>query len=361
MYVLKKAKLYSTGKFLERDLLFSTIVEDIGKNLDTKYSKIMVAEGMTVIPGFVDLHNHFNGAGGEGGPNTRSIPLNSSSLIGSGITTAVGLLGTDGFTRSLTDLLLQARKLKSDVDTFIYSGSYQVPGPTMTGSLAKDIILIPEVVGVKIALSDHRSSYPDRASLIRTVTETRVSSILAGKPGIIMTHMGTGKLRFEPIFDVVENTDIPITQFVPTHIDRNKELLTASVEFAKKGGFLDLTANIRGKTLESIRYLISKGVKIENITISTDGNGSFPSFDKDGRLLNIRIAPTDAILKIFVSLMKQGGDLLNYFMKAVSENPASRLKLKKGKIEKGYDADFLIFDDSLHLKYVVSRGKVHTI
>lgn len=361
MILLKNANVFISGNFIENDILFGEQIEDVGKNLDMKRARTLDAKGMTVVPGFIDLHNHFDGAGGEGGPSMRTIPISADVLLRSGITTAVGLFGTDGYTRSVTDLLLHARKLKDTVDTFVYTGSYQIPGPTMTGSVAKDIILVPEVVGVKIALSDHRSSYPDRASLLKTVTEVRVSSILAGKPGIIMTHMGNGKLMFDPIYDITDNTDVPIKQFLPTHINRNAELLEASVEFAKRGGFLDITAGECRKTMESIKYLISKGVKLEHLTVSTDCNGSLPVFDSEGKLKSIEISPCNTLLKILVHAMREEKGMVNNVLEAISENPANRLNVKKGKIEKGYDADLLVFEKDLNMKYVISRGRLSAI
>jgi beta-aspartyl-dipeptidase (metallo-type) len=86
---------------------------------------------------------HFNGAGGENKPEFRTPPAKLSELTRYGITTAVGLLGTDGITRSLHDLYMKARGLQNEgISTWIFTGSYQLPSPTITGSVLTDITMI---------------------------------------------------------------------------------------------------------------------------------------------------------------------------------------------------------------------------
>src|SRR5699024_8029493 len=75
--------------------------------------KIIDAEGALVTPGFIDPHVHFLGGGGEGGFATRTPEIQISDLIQSGITSAAGLIGTDGTTRHLTSLLAKPGVWKS--------------------------------------------------------------------------------------------------------------------------------------------------------------------------------------------------------------------------------------------------------
>jgi beta-aspartyl-dipeptidase (metallo-type) len=50
---------------------------------------------------------------------------------------------------------------REGITAYIMVGSYQFPPATITGSLRKDIALIPNVIGVgEIAISDHRSTQP---------------------------------------------------------------------------------------------------------------------------------------------------------------------------------------------------------
>lgn len=48
-------------------------------------------------------------------------------------------------------------------------------------------------------------------------------------------------------------------------------------------------------------------------------------------------------------------------VKMASETPAKRIGVKKGKIEKGYDADLLILDDNLEIETVIINGKTYPL
>ncbi|MBD6956418.1 MAG: amidohydrolase family protein [Thermoplasmata archaeon] len=355
MILLKNARVFVDNEFSEKDLLITERIEEIGNSIDAPFARTLDLDGSYVLPGFIDIHCHVNGAGGEGGPMTRTFPVDSPSLLSAGTTTVVGLLGTDGYTRSPVDLLMHVRRLNQRMDAYMLTGSYQVPGPTITGSVANDIILIPEVVGVKMALSDHRSSYPGYDLLRSMATQVRVSSMISGKRTMITVHMGDGKDMFTPILDLVERTEIPLWHFIPTHIDRNEDLLRSSVEYGRRGGYLDITAH-EGKTLKTIEFLTGNGVPLDNITVSTDGNGSMPIFDERGMLIRLDVSPLDTLLRLLRESISR--NFLKEFLRTVTENPARRLGLKKGRISVGMDADLIVFDGSWNLRYSISRGRL---
>jgi len=70
--------------------------------------KLIDAEGKMAVPGFIDQHVHIIGGGGEAGPYSRTPEIMLSQVIKSGVTTVVGLLGTDATTRHLESLLFAA-------------------------------------------------------------------------------------------------------------------------------------------------------------------------------------------------------------------------------------------------------------
>lgn len=334
-----------------------------------KNAKIIDASECIIIPGFIDQHVHINGAGGEGGPQYRTPPIQLSDLTKAGITSVIGLLGTDGVARSLKALLMKARGLENEgISTWIYTGAYQFPSPTITGSISSDIMLIDKVIGIKIALSDHRSSHPTIDELRRVTSEARVGGMLSGKAGIVHIHVGTEKLSLIPLLEIIKNTDIPIEQFAPTHLNRSAELFREAIEFGKLGGYVDITAGVSQeygfyeaiKPSKAIKKLIKNGVPIKRITMSTDGNGSMPKFNEKKELICMLIASVSSLHKEFVDIVKKEEIPIGDAISITSTNIAEHLKLyQKGEVKVGKDADILILDkNTLQIKHVIAKGKI---
>lgn len=349
--------------FIDQNNLTSAL-SVIDKNI-----KIIDASKCIIIPGYIDQHVHINGAGGEGGPQYRTPPIQLSEFVKAGITSVVGLLGTDGFARSLKALLMKARALEQEgISTWIYTGAYQYPSPTITESILSDIILIDKVIGVKIALSDHRASHPTIDEFKKVTSEARAAGILAGKAGVVHIHMGGEKLGLSYLFDIIRNTEIPIEQFAPTHLNKkDEELFRQVVEFGKIGGYIDLTAGVSGEEKSSnninpgkaIKKLLKNGVSIKKITISSDGNGSLPKFNEKKEFVGMRVASVSSLHREFINMVKEEKISIEEATQITSTNIAKHLKLaKKGEIRAGKDADIIALDkDTLKIKHVIARGK----
>jgi len=371
--LLKNGKIYTPECVGIKDILvindkIISICENIPESsihaLD-KNVKIINASECIVVPGFIDQHVHINGAGGEGGPQYRTDPVELSKLVKGGITSVVGLLGIDGCARSLRALLMKAKGLeKEGISTWIYTGAYQYPSPTITEGIISDLMLIDKVIGVKIALSDHRSSHPTVGELTKIASDARVGGMMAGKPGIVHIHMGEEKVGLNPLFNIIENTQIPIKQFAPTHLNRNELLFKQAIEFGKRGGYMDLTAGSSNekklKASKAVSRLVKTGVSLKNITISTDGNGSMPKFNERKEIISMQIASVDSLYREFFDMVKKEKLPIENAVRVTSTNIAEHLKLeKKGKVKKDKDADLIIFDkDTLRMKYVIAKGKV---
>lgn len=325
--------------------------------------------GKRVIPGLIDAHVHVAGAGGEGGPATRTPEMQLSHMLDGGITTVVGCLGTDGFTRSLEAVLMKVKSLKAQgVSAYMYTGSYQVPTPTLLGDVGRDIALIEEVIGIgEIAISDHRSSCPSTAELIRLVEHARVGGMLGGKAGIANMHMGDARDPFRPIYDAVENSELKLTQFFPTHCNRNPYIFEDAKAYGKKG-YVDLTASSYPydpengiKPSKAIVELLSAGVPLEHITLTSDGNGSLPNFDREGRLISMDMGLPKSIMSVMIDTVTEENLPLETAVAVVTSNVASILRLRdKGRIEPGKDADIVILDKDYAISDLISRGQMMT-
>ncbi len=328
--------------------------------------QVIDAGGAVTMPGIIDRHVHFNGAGGEGGPRYRTPPLQLSSFINAGVTSAVGLLGTDGTCRGLRDLLMKARGLEDEgISTWILTGSYRIPSVTITGGVLDDICLIDKVIGLKVAASDHRSSHPSTEELRRAVSDARVGGMLAGKAGTVCVHMGSEKAGFVPLMAALDGTDIPVGQFAPTHISRSQELLEASVEFGLRGGNLDITAAPGEKPVfgmpskRAVKHLLNGGVAAERITLSSDGNGSMPRFDSRGNMTGMGVGPIDSVLACVIEMMDDAEIGPEKAISMATSNVAEQLNLNhKGRIEKNMDADIIVIDRYNKPCHVIAKGQV---
>ena len=248
--LIRGADVYAPAAIGRRDVLVAAgrilaIAEAIqppaGLDVD-----IVEARGKILAPGFIDLHVHITGGGGEGGPATRCPEIQLSSIVKAGVTTVLGVLGTDDVTRHPETLLAKALGLEHEgVTAFVMSGSYAFPpAATITGSLKKDIVLIPNVVGVgEIAMSDHRSAQPTYEDLVKITAEARVAGLLGGKAGLVQLHMGDGPRGLQFLFRLVKETEIPIGQLLPTHVARAPHLFDDAIKFCLMGGNIDLTVS----------------------------------------------------------------------------------------------------------------------
>ncbi len=372
MILIKNAEVYNPNYIGKKDVLLDSrkivaIEDSISLNIES-FSEIVEGEGLLLTPGFIDSHVHIAGAGGEGGPASRTPEVQLSMLIKGGVTSVVGCLGTDGITRSVESVLMKAKGLRQEgISCWIYTGSYQVPTPTITGDVGKDIALIEEVIGVgEVAISDHRSSGPTTTELIRLASQARVGGMLGGKAGIVNLHMGDANNPFHPIHLAVKNSELKYLQFLPTHCNRNHHIFEDAKEYGKKG-WVDITTSsypyfpqFEVKPSKAIKELVDGGVPIQNITFSSDACGSLPGFDPvTGELVRLEMGLPEANLREVRDAVMEEGIPLCTALKVVTSNPAKALKLKtKGEIKVGMDADVLLFDKNLGLHTVIAMGRV---
>jgi len=325
--------------------------------------EVLDGDGRPLVPGLIDLHVHLLGGGGEAGPASRLPEVTFEELVSAGITTCVGCLGTDDVTRHLEDLLAKARALSVlGLTVYIYTGSYRVPPVTLTGSVRRDLVLIPEVLGVgEIAVSDHRSSQPTLEELLRIAADARVGGMLAGKRGLVHLHVGSAPQRLSLLWQAVETSPIPMTQFHPTHVNRTPELLEEAARWVKAGGTADLTApssTLAWELAQAVEALAEADPSWERFTLSSDGGGSMPKFDEAGNLVGYASGDVRALWAAVQALVQKGFPL-EKVLRLVTSNPARILGLpQKGRIAVGYDADFLLLDENLRICSTVARGRL---
>ena len=364
MLLLKNANLY-TPKFLgKRDVLVGGgKILAIGEGLSFSVEGLSVYDlnGKVLAPGLIDQHVHITGGGGEAGYHSRTPEITLSQIVKYGTTTLVGVLGTDGVTRSLENLYSKAKALEFEgISTFIHTGSYASPCVTFAGDIAKDLILIDKVIGVKIALTDNRGSYVSKEELIKILSKIRIGGMVSKKGGVLHMHMGGLSEKFDNVFKVIKDYEFPVHYFSPTHCARTKDLFNEALKFQKMGGNIDITSG--GSKFaplhEVVAYGLENGLNLERLTMSSDGNGSVPKFNENGELVGYGCASCASNLEVLQALVRNKILKIEDTLALMSKNVARYLNLsQKGEVKVGNDADLCVFDEELNLYDVIAKGE----
>lgn len=363
--LIKNAHIYAPDDLGVKDILIAgEKIERIAPKIELpkEYVNVIDICGMKAVPGYIDQHVHIIGGGGEAGFHTRAPEIGLSELIKAGITTVIGLLGTDSETRSVENLLAKTKALNNEgMTAYCLTGAYSYPSPSLTGSVKTDITFIDEIIGVKLAISDHRASFLTYEDLAQLSSQARVAGMIADKAGTVTLHMGDDPSGLKLVKEVLKNTSIPMKHFIPTHCNRNPKLLEEAIEYLKDGGNVDLTAGYTGNksVSEVIAKLKKEGIYTGKLTFTTDGNGSWSRYDSEGNLTKIGVSSVTPLHEEVVSLVENYGFTLSEALVYVTVNVANMLDLqkKKGQIKEGLDADFLLLEDDLSINSVFMRGK----
>lgn len=372
--LLRGAECYAPEPLGKQDVLIAggvvariapTILPEQGILPDLKVHDLT---GRMLVPGFIDMHVHIAGGGGEGGYQHRTPPIEPQALGPNGTTGVVGLLGTDGVTRSIADLLAEARRLTAlGLTAEILTGAYQLPTRTLTGSVRSDLVFLPEVLGAgEIAIADDRGSHPSDHDLIAIGAEVRVGALLAGKKGILHIHVGDGRRRLEALRQALRRSALPEDLFSATHLNRNPDLFGEAADLTRLGAYADVTAGIYPAPGdprpidpgEALADLLHHG-RPERVTMSSDGQGSSPVFDAEGRLVGIGIGQASRLHWALRRAVLNYGAPLELALATVTSHVAAALGLpRRGCIAAGCAADLVVLDDDLGVHEVFARGRL---
>ena len=372
LIVLRNAELYAPARLGRQDLLIAggTIVA-MAPELPELPAVLRVEEvelgGLRVIPGLIDGHVHLTGGGGEAGPHTRVPPLKVTALTAGGITSAIGVLGTDDAVRSTAELVTAARGLRQlGFSAWCHTGGYHLPLTTLTGTVRGDIALVEEIIGVgEVAISDHRSSQPTLDDLLRIASESHVGGLMSGKAGIVHLHVGDGARGLDLVRQALDKSELPARVFNPTHVNRRRALFTEAMELVARGPCIDITAfpvadgEDAWTAEDALERYWDAGLAPERVTVSSDGGGCLPRFDTDGRVSGLDVGAPGALMGVLGALLGRGRRL-EQVLPPFTSNVAALLRLDaKGRLGVGAHADLVVLAADNAVRHVMARGRWH--
>src|SRR5690606_40943309 len=110
----------------------------------------------------------------------------------------------------------------------------------------------------------------------------------------------------------LDGSELPARVFNPTHVNRRKALFEESLDLARRGCTVDITAFpvAEGEDAWSaddalVRYLASAAPP-ERVTISSDAGGCLPCFDGEGRVCGMDVGEPGALLATLNALLARG-------------------------------------------------------
>ena len=202
---------------------------------------------------------------------------------------------------------------KQGLSAWCWTGSYEVPPITLTGTVRSDIVFVDPILGVgEVAISDHRSSQPTFDEIARLAADCHVAGLMSGKAGILHLHLGDGARGLALVRRALDETELPRAIFYPTHVNRKKRLFAEALELARRGCTVDVTAfpvedgEDAFAAPDAIERYLDDGAPPERLTCSSDGGGCLPTFGPDGRLVAMDVGRPGAVPETLQTLLTRG-------------------------------------------------------
>ena len=285
-----------------------------------------------------------------------------------GVTTLVGVLGTDGYARRIEDVLVKCMALREQgFDCYFLTGSYTFPITTMRGSVAEDIIFNEYCLGTgEVAHCDHRGSLMRYEEFTRLAADTRNGARLAGLKGVRNIHLGNYP---DPADFFIRACEEDITfrpLIVPTHVTRKYEVFESCLKFLEYGGQIDITAGSDSNpsqkscgSVDGLEIIYRKYGTLDRVSMTSDGNGSAPVWDELGNMIGMGKGSCKVLLSDLKKAAQRGVIPFEEILRTMTTTPAAIYGLKNsaGAIAENGTANFAVLDENLDLDQTILNGK----
>ena len=362
-------------------------IEAIGKKVNTNNipsrEKIIDLKGKYIFPGLVDMRVFAGEPGYEYKENFRTL---SNAALAGGVTSVVTMPNTDPIIDnvSIVDFLKRRGRDKSKINVFPSAAlTKNIEGITMTEfGLLQSRGIIGFTDGIKTIQNTRlMNSAKDLGTLIMQHAEDYELS----KNGMINSGIIATKLGLSGISSVAERIiierDLTLLENIKCRYHISLVSAAKSIEIIKE-------------RKEKVKF--TTGVSINNLSLNENDIGDFRTFlklspplrteedriglvqglkdgtidvivsdhkpeDEEQKRLTFAQAATGAsgietLLSLSLELHHNGSVKLETIIKALTSNPAKILKINKGNLSVGNEADFCIVD--IDKPWIVKKEKL---
>ena len=367
------------------------LIEAIGKKVNTNNipsrEKVIDLKEKYIFPGLVDMRVFVGEPGYEYKENFRTL---SNAALAGGVTSVVTMPNTDPVIDnvSIVDFLKRRGRDKSKINIFpCASLTKNLEGTSMTefGLLQKKGIIAFTDGTKTIQNTQLMSRIMNSAKDLGTLIMQHAEDYHLSKNGMINSGIIATKLGLSGIPDVAERIiierDLTLLENIKCRYHISQISSAKSVEILKE-------------RKENVNF--TTGVSINNLSLNENDIGDFKTFlklspplrkeedrislvqglkdetidvivsdhkpeDEEQKRLTFSKAATGAsgietLLSLSLELYHNGSLKLETVIKALTSNPAKILKIKKGNLSIGNDADFCIVD--LDKPWIVKKDKL---
>tara|TARA_B110000196_G_scaffold296863_1_gene287518 strand:+ start:1096 stop:2382 length:1287 start_codon:yes stop_codon:yes gene_type:complete len=366
-------------------------IEAVGKKVNVNNipsrEKYIDLKGNYIIPGIVDMRVFIGEPGFEYKENFRTL---STAALSGGVTSVVSMPNTDPVIDnvSIVDFLKRRGRDKSKINIYpTASLTKNLEGTNMTefGLLQKKGIIaftdgIKSVQNSRLMSRIMKSAYDLNSLVIQHAEDEELAKDGLVNDGIISTKLGLQGIS-ELAEKIIIERDLTLLEDFNCRYHISQISSKKSIDAIKKRKeFVNFTC----------------GVSINNLSLNENDIGDFKTFlklspplrteedrlslvkainadlidvivsdhkpeDEEQKRLTFAQAATGAsgietLLSLSLELFHNGSVKLNKIIKALTCNPAKILKIEKGNLSIGNDADFCIVD--IYKPWIVKKEKL---